>query len=157
METAQTYRVVAWWSSGKTGLAKSDSAPNAIHFTAPPEFGGLQARWTPEDLLLCALASCYTTTFRALAEYSKFDYSDLGVEVEGTVYKADSGYAFTGIVIRPILTISGDQEQGRALRLLQKAKAACLVSRALSVDQRLEPRVQMRNSRVEFSQALPMA
>jgi len=80
MEAVHSYRVVAWWSSGKTGLAKSDSAPTAIHFTAPPEFGGLEGRWTPEDLLLCAVAGCYTTTFRALADNSKLEYSDLGVE-----------------------------------------------------------------------------
>jgi len=42
------YRVSAWWTSGRTDIAKSDSAPNAIHFTAPKEFGGLEGRWTPE-------------------------------------------------------------------------------------------------------------
>ena len=157
MQTAHRYRVVAWWSSEKNGIAKSDSAPNAIHFAAPPEFGGLEGRWTPEDLLLCATASCYTTTFRALADYSKFEFADLEVEVEGTVEKIDSGYAFTKIVIRPTLTTSGDQDQARALRLLQKAKSVCLVSRALSVEQKFEPRVQTNSSRVEFSQALPMA
>ena len=155
METPQRYRVIAWWSSGKTGLAKSDSAPNAIHFSAPPEFDGLEGRWTPEDLLLCAVASCYTTTFRALAEYSKVEYSDLGVEIEGTVRKADSGYVFSEIVIRPNLTISGDTEQEGALRLLHKAKAACLVARALSIPQTFEPRVQMSESRAEVSHALP--
>src|ERR1700751_1722428 len=97
METRQGYHVVAWWSSGKTGLAKSDSAPNAIHFTAPAQFGGMESRWTPEDLLLCAVASCYTTTFRALADYSKLDYSDLAVEVNATIRKADSGYEFSEI------------------------------------------------------------
>jgi len=157
METTHRYRVVAWWASARTGIAKSDSAPNAIHFAAPPEFGGLEDRWTPEDLLLCAVASCYTTTLRALADYSKLEYSDLGVEVEGFVKKTDSGYAFTEIVFRPTLTISGEQDQTRALRLLQKAKSACLVSRALSVEQRFEPRVQMSESRVEFSQVLPAA
>ncbi|PYX61535.1 MAG: hypothetical protein DMG74_22470, partial [Acidobacteria bacterium] len=55
------YRVVAWWTSGQTGIAKSDSAPNAIHFSVSPKFlRGLEGRWTPEDLLLCAVASCYT-------------------------------------------------------------------------------------------------
>lgn len=157
METAHSYRVVAWWSSGKTGLAKSDSAPSAIHFTAPAQFGGLEGRWTPEDLLLSAVASCYTTTFRAFADYSKLDCSDLGIEVEGTVKKTDSGYAFTEIVIRPTLTISDEQDQARALRLLAKAKSACLVSRALSVDQKFEPRVQTSESRAEFSQASPRA
>jgi peroxiredoxin-like protein len=157
MEATQKYRVVAWWSSGRTGLAKSNSAPTAIHFTAPPEFGGLEGRWTPEDLLLSAVASCYTTTFRALAEYSKFEYADLEIEVEGTIRKTDCGYAFNEIVIRPNLTISRAGEQTHALHLLQKAKSVCLVSRALSVEQKFEPRVQVvGESRVEFSQTLPV-
>jgi organic hydroperoxide reductase OsmC/OhrA len=140
MEAATEYRVVAWWSSGKTGLAKSDSAPNAIHLTAPPKFGGLEGRWTLEDLLLSAVASCYTTTFRALAEYSNLHYSDLGVEAEGAICKADSGYAFSKIGIRPKLTIPEKREKVRALCLLQKAKALCLVSRALSVEPTFECR-----------------
>src|SRR5450631_3249188 len=99
MEEVHRFRVVAWWASGRTGIAKSSCAPNAIHFTAPPAFGGVEGRWTPEDLFLCAVASCYTTTFQALAEHSKFDYTDLEVTAEGTVQKMDSSYAFTEIVI----------------------------------------------------------
>ena len=68
MESEHKYRVIAWWSAGKAGLAKSDSAPNAIHFTAPVSFGGIDGRWTPEDLLLGAVTSCFTTTFRAIAD-----------------------------------------------------------------------------------------
>jgi peroxiredoxin-like protein len=154
MEAAQEYRVVAWWSSGRTGLAKSNSAPNVIHFTAPPEFGGLEGRWTPEDLLISAVASCYTTTFHALAEHSQLEYADLEVEVEGWVGKTDSGYSFSEIVIRPELTISSGDQQTRALGLLKKAKAMCLVARALAVEQKFEPRVRVGESRAEFSQAL---
>jgi peroxiredoxin-like protein len=146
MEEAHQHRVVAWWTSGRTGIAKSNSAPNTIHFTAPPEFGGLQGRWTPEDLLLGAIASCYTTTFRALAESSRFEYTDLEVEVQGTVHKADSGYSFSEIVMRPNLTISSEEGRERALPLLQKAEALCLVSRALSIPQTFESRVQVSKS-----------
>jgi peroxiredoxin-like protein len=156
MEAANKYRVVAWWSSGRTGLAKSDSAPYAIHFTAPPEFGGLEGRWTPEDLLLSALASCYTTTFRALADHSKLECADFEVEVEGVIHKTDSGYCFREIVIRPNLTICGEEEQSRALRLLQQAKTVCLISGALSVVQKFEPHVHVGETRVEFSQPLPV-
>jgi len=141
MADEHTYRVLAWWNAGKTGLASSDSAPHAIHFAAPPQFGGLEGRWSPEDLLLCAVASCYTTTFRALADYSKFHYKDLQVEVQGTVRKAESGYEFAGIVIRPTLTISNIEERSMADRLLEKAKRLCLVSRALSVPQVFETKV----------------
>jgi len=143
MEDTHQYRVVAWWASGRTGTARSDSAPNAIHFTAPPQFGGVEGRWTPEDLLLSAVASCYTTTFRALAERSRFDYADLEVEVQGTIHRADSGYHFSEIIMHPNLTISGEEGRDRALVLLQKAEALCLVSRALSITQTFEPRIQL--------------
>jgi len=155
MEEAHRFRVVAWWASGRTGIAKSSSAPNAIHFTSPPAFGGLEGRWTPEDLLLCSVASCYTTTFRTLAEYSKFEYTDLQVEVDGVISKADTGYSFGEVFIRANLMIPQEEERARAIKLLHKAKSLCLVARALSVEQRFEPHVQVGEPRVEVSQALP--
>ena len=120
------YRVEAWWTSGRTGLAKSDSAPNAIHFTAPKEFGGLEGRWTPEELLLAAVAGCFTTTLRSIAG-DQFDFADLQVEACGTVRKAQSGYGFTEIVICPTLKIACSEERERALDLLKKAERLCLV------------------------------
>jgi len=140
------HRVQAWWTSGRTGLARTDSAPNALHFTAPLEFGGLEGRWTPEDLLLGAIASCYTTTFRALADYSKFEYSDLEVEVTGKFQKVESGYAFTTFCTRPTLTIVSDSDESRALQLLEKTQQLCLVSRALTTPHALEPRVKVKTS-----------
>jgi len=157
MEEVHRFRVVAWWASGRTGLAKSNSAPNALHFTSPPAFGGLEGRWTPEDLLLCAVASCFTTTFRALAEYSKFDYTDLQVEVDGGIGKADTGYSFGEVFIRANLMIPQEEDRARALKLLQKAKSLCPVSRALAVEQRFEPHVQVCELHVEISQALPVS
>ena len=157
MEETHRFRVVAWWASGRTGIAKSSSAPNAIHFTSPPAFGGLEGRWTPEDLLLCAIASCYTTTFRALAENSKFEYTDLQVEVESNIRRADPGYSFGEVLIRANLTVPQEADDSRALKLLHKAKGVCLVSRALSVEQRFEPHVQVGEARVEVGQPLPVS
>jgi organic hydroperoxide reductase OsmC/OhrA len=74
-------------TSSQAGIAKPDSAPNTIHFTAPPQFGGLEGRWTPEDLLLTALASCFTTTFHAIAGCSRFEYTDLAVEEEMSIVR----------------------------------------------------------------------
>jgi peroxiredoxin-like protein len=158
------FRVVAWWTAGRTGIAKSSSAPNAIHFTSPPVFGGVDGRWTPEDLLLCSVASCYTTTFQAVAEESKFEYTDLQVEVEGAIGKTDAGYRFGEVCIRPKLIIphkqeqkrEREQEQARALALLHKAEALCMVSHALSVAQRFEPRVQLGEAR-GVGQPLPVS
>src|ERR1700758_2154068 len=126
MNEDHAYRVAAWWTSGKTGLAKSDSAPNATHFTAPTEFGGLEGRWTPEELLLAAVASCYTTTLRAIAGNVQFDFTDLQVEASGTVRKVDSA-----------------EERDRALDLLKRAEKLCLVSRALGANLKFEPQLEI--------------
>jgi len=143
MEKEHTYHVTAWWASGQTGITKSDSAPNAVHFAAPPQFGGLEGRWTPEDMLLSAVASCFTTTFQAVAGYSKFEFLDLEVQVEGTVAKTSTGYAFTGILIRPKLTVADENALSRGLDLLKKAKTLCLVSRALAIEQRFDAQIEI--------------
>lgn len=157
MEEVHRFQVIAWWASGRTGIAKSSSAPNAIHFTSPPAFGGMDGRWTPEDLLLCAVASCFTTTFQALAENSKLEYTDLQVEVDGDIRKADTGYNFTEVIVRANLTIAHPEEQARAIKLLHKAEGLCLVARALSVKKSFEPQVQVGGTQVERSHALPLA
>jgi len=137
------YRVAAWWTSGRAGLAKSDSAPNAIHFTAPQEFGGLEGRWTPEELLLAALAACFTTTLRSISGKAQFDFTDLQVEAAGAVRKAQTGYGFSEIVIRPTLKIACSEERERALDLLKKAERLCLVSRAIGTPLRFEPQIEV--------------
>jgi len=140
----QTYRVAAWWTSGRSGLAKSDSVPNAIHFTAPKEFGGLEGRWTPEELLLAALAGCFTTTLRTIAGSAQFDFTDLQVEASGTVRKAaEFGYGFSEIVIRPNLKIASSKERERALDLLEKTERLCLVSRAIRTPLKFEPQIEV--------------
>ena len=82
-------------------------------------------------MLLAAIAGCYTTTVRAIAGGLEFNFTDLQVEASGTVGKAESGYNFTQIVIRPNLKISSGEERDKALDLLKLAEKLCLVSRAL--------------------------
>ncbi|MGA7859106.1 MAG: OsmC family protein [Terracidiphilus sp.] len=148
MNEEHAYRVAAWWTSGRTGLAKSDSAPNAIHFTAPAEFGGLEGRWTPEELLLAAVASCYTTTLRAIAATAQVHFTDLQVEAHGTVRKVDSRWSFCEIAVCPTLKIASEEGRERALDLLKRAEELCLVSRAIGANLKFEPRLEIATASV---------
>jgi len=142
-EGTYQHRVTAWRTADGAGLVKSELAPNALHFAAPPEFGGLQGRWTPEELLLGAVASCFITTFQAIAEYANLVYTDLEVAVEASISKSSSGYEITGIDIMPTLAIHQQDDQVRALELLRKARSLCLVSRALSVEPKFKPKIEV--------------
>jgi len=150
MAAEYTYRVSAWWTSGRTGLAKCESSPNTIHFSEAAELGGLQGRWTPEQLLLSALAGCFTTTFHDVARSAKFDYTDLEVEIEGSVRRSRSaGSGFSEILIRPRLSVHADDQVEAGLNLLRRTKALCLISRAITVPQTLEPTVEVVKIPVE--------
>jgi organic hydroperoxide reductase OsmC/OhrA len=137
------YQVAAWWTSGRTGIAKSVSSPNAIHFTAPKSFGGLEGRWTPEELLLAAISGCFTTTFRTIVSKAESDFTDLEVEAVATMRKVDCGYIFTEIVLRPVLKIADPEQRERAIDLLNRAARLCLVSRTLDTPLRFEPEVEV--------------
>ena len=143
MAAEYTYRVSAWWTSGRTGLAKCESSPNTIHFSEAAELGGLQGRWTPEQLLLSALAGSFTTTFHDVARNAKFEFTDLEVEIEGSVRRSrTAGCSFNEILIRPRLTVSFEEQREGGLALLRRAKSICMISRAISAPQTLEPTVE---------------
>ena len=143
MAAEYTYRVSAWWTSGRTGLAKCESSLNTIHFSVAPELGGLQGRWTPEQLLLCALAGSFTTTFADIARGVKFDYTDLEVEIEASVRRGRTTECnFNEILIRPRLTLNSEEQREAGLNLLRRTKSVCIVSRAIMVPQTLEPAVE---------------
>ena len=142
METSYKYKATAYWLLERRGMASADGVPQAIEFSAPPEFHGERELWTPEHFLMAAIASCYVSTFRAIADANHLDVVALDVATEGTMTR-DRGYRFTEVIIRPVLTLANDEDvkQGRAL--LEKAEAACPITRSLSCAVNLEATVQI--------------
>ncbi|HTS38153.1 MAG TPA: OsmC family protein [Candidatus Solibacter sp.] len=133
MAAEYTYRVSAWWTSGRAGLAKCESSPNTIHFSDAAELGGLQSCWTPEQLLLCALAGSFTTAFHDVARLAKFEYTDLEVEVEGVTRRSRTEIGdFQEVHLNPILTVASEDQREIGLSLLRKAMGQCRISHALA-------------------------
>ena len=143
MEKTYSYRTTAYWILARRGIVSAESVPQAIEFSAPPEFGGESEMWSPESFFLASVASCYISTFRAISEYSKFDSVALDVTVDGTLTKEQGGFRFTEVTIHPVLTVANDEETDKGLKLLLKSEAACLISRSLNGRVSIEPIVQV--------------
>ena len=45
-----------------------------IMAASPPQFGGPPGRWSPETLLVAAVADCYILSFRAIAKATKLPW-----------------------------------------------------------------------------------
>ena len=127
-------------AGGPEGYAQLSSAGVADLRTAPPlEFDGPGDAWSPEQLLLAAVQSCFLMTFRAVAAASGIEFTALSVEAEGTVDRAGGRTRFTEIVLRPRVVAPAGVDTVRLRRALEKAERACLVSASLSTPVRLEP------------------
>ncbi len=132
-------------TGSKTGImtADEDGLP-ALHVASPPEFGGPEAVWSPEHLFVAAVSSCLMTTFRTIAELSKLDVVAYSDDSSGHLIRDESGlYRIESVLLRPRVTITDADKVDRAIRLLEKAEKACLVSRSVSADIHMEPTVDV--------------
>lgn len=132
MENSYRYHAHAHWTLHKRGILEAENIPRTVNFAAPPEFGGEPGLWTPEHLLLGAVATCYVATFRAIAEKSKLVADHLEVFVDGVLAKDSGGFRFTEITLRPVITVERQEDAERAQRIAEKAERGCLISRSLS-------------------------
>jgi peroxiredoxin-like protein len=129
-------------SGGPSGHAilESPGVPN-LRSAPPLDFDGPGDAWSPEQLLMGAVASCFLLTFRIIARGSKIEYASLEVAGEGVVDRADGVMRFTEIVLRPRLSLPAGADRVRVERALEKAKRACLISASLTPLTRLEPEI----------------
>ncbi len=113
------------------GLERIDSA-------APAEFGGPGDRWSPETLLVAAVADCFVLTFKAIARASSFDWASISCSVEATLDRVDKATRFTDFQLRVLLDTPMGTDKKRAVRLLEKAESACLITNSLSASTHLD-------------------
>lgn len=99
--------------------------------TAPPaDFGGPGDRWSPETLLMAAVADCFVLSFRAIARASRLEWQTLKCDAEGILDKADGAMRFTELRIRASVRVPPGAES-RAERILHKAEETCLITNSL--------------------------
>ena len=118
------------------GLPPLQSAP-------PAEFGGPGDRWSPETLLVAAIADCFVLTFRAIASVSKLPWISLTCEVGGTVDRIERVTQFTAFQVRAYLRVPPGTNEELAQRSLARAEQTCLVTNSLKAAPQLEATVEV--------------
>jgi len=115
----------------------------AIASAPPAEFGGPGDRWSPETLLVAAVADCFTLSFRAVAAASRLAWTALDVSATGTLDKVERATRFTRIDVRAALRVPAGVDAARATRLLERAEQICFISNTLVCPRHLEASVEL--------------
>jgi organic hydroperoxide reductase OsmC/OhrA len=132
---------------GEVTLASPGLAP--IASAAPAEFGGPGGRWSPETLLVAAVADCFALSFRAVATASKLAWTSLDVSATGTLDRVERVTRFTQLDVRAALRVPAGVDPARAQRLLERAEQICLISNSLVCPRHLEASVEITTGDVQ--------
>ena len=107
----------------------------------PPQFGGSDRVWSPEELLVAAALECLWTTFEAYARHAALEIQAWSGTGTAVLEKGAPIPTFSKIVLAVELVVAAADE-ARALRLLETAEQRCIISNALKVPVKLDASVR---------------
>ncbi|QQR91379.1 MAG: OsmC family protein [Myxococcales bacterium] len=113
-------------------VATSSEGLADIAVTAPAEFGGDGKHWSPETLLVAAVADCFVLSFKAIARASRFEWHALRCEVEGVLDRDEKILRFVQMKSKATLEVKQGADLDKARRLLDKAEHNCLITNSLN-------------------------
>ena len=107
-------------------------------------FHGDADRWNPEELLIAALSQCHLLSYLHVAASTGIVVTDYRDAATGIMEQsADGGGHFTGVTLRPVVTISaGDPELAQSLH--HEASLTCFIANSMNFPVGHQPRVVLR-------------
>jgi organic hydroperoxide reductase OsmC/OhrA len=157
MSIVKTFRfpvTAEWW--GDRILDTEAPGKPGLRVVTPPEFkGGIEGHWSPEELLVNAVASCYALTLVAIARRFETPIHRLHIDAVGEVEQDRSGhYRFLAVELEVELrTEPGSVEVAQKVAAL--AERHCIVGAAL--DAPVHVRVSIPRPEVDEAEATALA
>jgi organic hydroperoxide reductase OsmC/OhrA len=131
------YGVRTKWQDGRRVTLEAPGKPD-LDVALPSDFkNGVPGVWSPEELLIASLATCFELTMIAVAEYRNVPLHDVRVDATGHVERKSHLYKLVLLE----LDVHAETDIGRTRDMEQIAEMAhegCLVGNALDVPVRLD-------------------
>ena len=125
-------------AAGRNNVILASAGVSDIESAGPPEFGGPGDVWSPEGLLVAAVADCFVLTFRGIARTAKLDWLTLECKAEGTLDKLAGMTQFTKFKVAAELTVPPGTNEKKAATILQKAEKYCLITNSMKAESHLD-------------------
>lgn len=138
------YRVAARTRTDSDVIVSADNLDD-IPSAAPAEFGGPGDKWSPESLLVAAVADCFILSFRAIARASKLPWTALECDAEGKLERVERVMKFTELTVNATLVVPPDTDEQKARRILEKAEESCLVTNSMTATRHLNAEVRVES------------
>lgn len=146
MNDVHYYETDVIWKEQRKGEISAPGLIN-IEVATPPEFSkGHPGIWSPEHLFVASANVCLMTTFLAIAELSKLEFTSFKSKAIGKLEKVDNKYQISEITLKPEIVINFEKDIDRAKRIIEKSEANCLISNSMKSKIILEPTIIVKES-----------
>ena len=126
-----TYETSVEWKEGKQALARCSGKPD-IEVSTPPEFGGPEGFWSPEDLQTGAVESCIMASSLFFLERGNIPFRSYRSKAVGTLEKGPAGLVFSRIAVEVTLQLENPAQAEAAHKAVVQAEKTCPLSNSLS-------------------------
>lgn len=149
---AHYYNIDVQWNKERKGIMCSPELNqfngeinSCIEVATPPEFPkGIPGIWSPEHLFTAAVSSCLMTTFLAIAENSRLEFSSFSCKSKGKLEQVDGKFLMTEVFLEPTVVIVHEKDREKAERILQRAETACLISNSIKSKVTMFPTISIK-------------
>jgi organic hydroperoxide reductase OsmC/OhrA len=147
---AHFYNVAITWENNRKGLICSPELTKengiCIEVATPPEFPkGMKGIWSPEHLFVASVSGCLMTTFLAIAENSTLEFTSFSCDAKGKLEMVEGKLLISEFQLKPIVVISDERFMDKAVRIVKKAKDACLISNSVQSKITMEITVEVKH------------
>lgn len=127
---------------GREHVISSPGKPD-LAGSSDPAFRGDASRWNPEELLVAALSSCHMLFYLHLCAEAGAVVVAYEDDASGIMaMAADGGGEFTGVVLRPRVTVADASMVTVAEAQHARAHELCFIARSVNFEVRHEPVVE---------------
>jgi len=140
------------WAEAKRGVLAAEGKPD-ISVATPPDFGGHEGVWSPEDLFVAAVNCCIMTTFLYYRVKEDIELVSYSSTAEGNLHYGEEGLVFTLVRVKPEVVVASELDRKKAEQAMQRAESTCLVSRSLRTEVIAEPHIQVARHQGRASEA----
>lgn len=84
------------------------------------------------------------TTFLAIADNSKLEFTAFSCKSKGKLEKVDGRFMMSEITLEPHVTIPNERDREKTERILKKSEEACLISNSIKSVVKLTPIIHVK-------------
>jgi organic hydroperoxide reductase OsmC/OhrA len=131
------YGVRTEWQDGSRVTLAAPGKPG-LDVALPSDFeNGVPRVWSPEELLIASLATCFELTMIAVAEFRNVPLHCVRIDATGHVVRKNNAYTLTLLEL-DVHAGTDIGRRGDIEHIAQMAHEGCLVGNALDVPVRLD-------------------